>query len=139
MNILMKLKLLDLACKLQKAGIEKAFHEVRSDDQFAKAWKKFWRIKKNRRLKRKIEIWGENFILLKPGKIFLKNEKPNNALEIIAIIYLINDVRVSENEIFYDRDDLIWEVDRIKTHFAEVIAETIRNKNILDADHLAVI
>ena len=77
--------------------------------------------------------------LLKPGKLFVKSEKPNNALEIIAIIYLINDVRVSENEIFYDRDDLVWEIDRIKTHFAEVIAETIRNQNILDADHLAVI
>lgn len=137
-GLIQKLKLMQLAADLKKAGIEEAFSHILFDnDEFSKTWRKFWR--RHKELKRKILIWGEDFILLKPIKLFENGEKPENPLEIAAIIRLIDNVKVSEDELFENRDDLVLAIDDVNTFFAEVIAETIREQLIMDVDCLAVI
>lgn len=130
----MKERLLELAKALSKTGIEYQFKDVHTTEEFSACWQKFWSY--HQKLASEIKNWGSEFAQSKSGPLFEVTEDVKNPLEVAAIIRLINDINVSEDKIFEDRDDLVALLYDLATDFSERVARAIESQLVINVDSL---
>ena len=90
-------------------------------------WNKF--LDENYNLCLRIADWAIDFDDA-PQAIFKRGEEIENPLEIVAIIRIIGDKRVSETQIFEEWDELLTAVRNINDSFAVAVAACIESDYI---------
>ena len=124
----MKDQFLELAKKVNTAGIVEALSKTSSKEEMSEVWQKF--MDENQDLCTKIKEWANEFRESDPEPIFTGAEQLEHPIEITAVIHIIDDEDVSECEIFEDWKHLMYSVREIGTAFAVAVANCIENQYI---------
>ena len=132
----MKESFLKLASALNETGVETLFENVRTTEEFKICWNDFW--EKHEALASEIRNWGKIFAGSKQEPLFSFAEDVEYPLEVAAIIRIINSEKVTEEQIFEDRDDLFNLLYDSQTDFARIIAVKLEKQLVNDVYCLEV-
>lgn len=119
----MKEKFLVLVKEIKNTGIVEALYKTSNAEELKATLQEF--CTENQKLIKNIKDWASDFKASGTGAIFEKNEAIDNPMEIAVCIKIINDIDVTECEIFGTWVDLMHEIESIGNDFAAAVAYLI--------------
>ena len=117
----MKERFLALVEKVKQSGVAEKAQAVSTAEELLAIWQEF--SDGNQELYTKTKDWASEFKEEDSYYIFMKEERIQNPLEIVAVICIIKDRWVSEDEIFENPENLREAIEEIDTDLAYAIAD----------------